>query len=236
MDVPDGIIANLTRECSGNVHNHHVVEVTSRSFEKETLGDNPYSGAYKNDPLCAAKNVADLETDSFFGSAYLDSSHDILHTCNNWICYDFKERRIVPTHYTIRTYWSRPGYSHLKAWFVETSPDRSSWREVTREEGIKRLNGCRFTATFSVAGGRECRFIRLVTIGRKHYENDQLRISAREVFENLIELRRPIPPMSVFARAGGRRSPRSIFHHLFAMSFIPLPVSTGISATIPTAI
>jgi hypothetical protein len=32
--VPDGIIAHLTRECSGNVHNRHVVEVTYGSFEK----------------------------------------------------------------------------------------------------------------------------------------------------------------------------------------------------------
>jgi hypothetical protein len=30
IDVPDGIIAHLTRECSGNVQDRHVVEVTSR--------------------------------------------------------------------------------------------------------------------------------------------------------------------------------------------------------------
>jgi hypothetical protein len=36
--VPDGIIARLTRECGGNVHGRHVVDVTSGSFEKETWG------------------------------------------------------------------------------------------------------------------------------------------------------------------------------------------------------
>jgi len=28
---------------------------------------------------------------------------DIEHTRNNWICYDFKNRIIIPTHYTIRS-------------------------------------------------------------------------------------------------------------------------------------
>jgi hypothetical protein len=36
IDVPDGIIAHLTRECGGNVHDRHVVEVTWGSFGKET--------------------------------------------------------------------------------------------------------------------------------------------------------------------------------------------------------
>jgi hypothetical protein len=47
-DIPDGIIAHLTRECGGNVHDRHVVEVTSGSLEKETLGANPHSGVFLN--------------------------------------------------------------------------------------------------------------------------------------------------------------------------------------------
>jgi hypothetical protein len=35
FDVPHGIIAHLTRECSRNVHDRGVVEVTCGSFEKE---------------------------------------------------------------------------------------------------------------------------------------------------------------------------------------------------------
>jgi hypothetical protein len=46
IDVPDGIIAHLTRECGGNVHESHVVDITSGSFKKETQGANPHSGAY----------------------------------------------------------------------------------------------------------------------------------------------------------------------------------------------
>jgi polyhydroxyalkanoate synthesis regulator phasin len=44
FDFPDGIIGHLTRECGGNVHDRHVVDVTSGSFEKQTEGANPRSG------------------------------------------------------------------------------------------------------------------------------------------------------------------------------------------------
>jgi hypothetical protein len=142
IDVPDGIIAHLTRECGGNVHDRHVVDVTCGSFEKETEGANPHSGAYYNWSQCAAKNAADLESDSIFRSAYRPKKEDIRHTRNNWICYDFKERRIVPTHYTIRTNGDYgTGYSHLKSWLVETSADGKNWREVAREENNTQLNG-----------------------------------------------------------------------------------------------
>jgi hypothetical protein len=64
--VPDGIIAHLTRECGGNLHDLHVVDVTCGSFGKETEGANPHSGAYENDPKFAVKNAADLERGSIF--------------------------------------------------------------------------------------------------------------------------------------------------------------------------
>jgi hypothetical protein len=187
IDVPDGIIAHLTRECGGNVHDRKVVEVTCGSFEKEShCASLPWVVGYST-AGCAAKNVADLETDSIFHSAYRDNSEDIPHTRNNWICYDFKERRIVPTHYTIRTYYEGPGWAHLKSWLVETSVDGKNWREVAREEDNRQLNGDRFTATFAVADGGECRFIRLVNIGRNHNGNDLFAISAWEIFGSLIE-------------------------------------------------
>jgi hypothetical protein len=186
-DVPDGIIAHLTRECGGNVHDRHVVDVTCGSFEKEIEGANPHSGAYDDNPDWAAKHAADLETDSVFCSACRGKEEDIPHTRNNWMCYNFKERRIVPTHYTIRTHGYDPGGSHLKSWLVETSVDGENWRKVAREEDNEQLNGSFLTATFPVADGGECRFIRLVNIGRDHHGSDSLNMSAWEIFGSLIE-------------------------------------------------
>jgi hypothetical protein len=49
---------------------------------------------------------------------------------------------------------------------------------VDHRENNKQLNGGRFTDTFAVAGGRDCRFIRLVNIGKNHGGDDCLAISA----------------------------------------------------------
>jgi hypothetical protein len=103
------------------------------------------------------------------------------------MCYDFKERRIVPTHYTIRTNGGCQGDPHLKWWLVGTSPDGENWREVDRREGSSHLNGNWLAGTFTVAGGGECRFIRLANIGRNHSDNDTVCISGWEVFGSLIE-------------------------------------------------
>jgi hypothetical protein len=48
FDVPDGIIAYLTRECGKKVHDRHVVDVTCGSFKKDVVVANPHSGAYQN--------------------------------------------------------------------------------------------------------------------------------------------------------------------------------------------
>jgi hypothetical protein len=173
------------------VHDRNVVEVTSGSFEEETQGAHPHSGAYDNRPSNAAKNIADLETDSYFFSALRDKDDDIPHTRNNWVCYNFKERWIVPTHYTIRTNRDGSGARHLRSWLVETSADGESWQEVDQRGGRwlgnRELNGGYFISTFAAAGDRECRFIRLVNIGRNHYGDDAIWITAWEIFGHVIE-------------------------------------------------
>jgi hypothetical protein len=65
--------------------------------------------------------------------------------------------------------------------------DGENWREVAGKENNKQLNGSLFTGTFAVAGGGECRFIRLVNIGKNHFGDDTLVISAWEIFGALIE-------------------------------------------------
>jgi hypothetical protein len=82
-DIPDGIIAHLTRESSGNLHDRRVVDVTSGSFWEETKSTDPYSEAYDDDLAYAAKNAADLETASVFQSSCRESSENIPHTRNN---------------------------------------------------------------------------------------------------------------------------------------------------------
>jgi hypothetical protein len=179
FDVPDGIIAHLTRECGGNVHDRGVVVVTS---SKPFTDGNPLSeGEF------AAKNVADLAAGSAFCSAWRDDEENIGCTRNNWICYDFKQRRIMPTHYAIRSWNGAPGAAHPKGWIVETSEDGVAWKEVDRREDNAELNGKEITQTFTVPGSGGGRFIRLVNIGKNHEGDDCLSISAWEIFGSIVE-------------------------------------------------
>jgi hypothetical protein len=116
----------------GNVHDRHVVDVACGSFEQETRGANPHSGVYTSNPSLAAKNAADLEAYSIFLSAYRKCTKAIPHTRNNWRCYDFRERKIVPTFYTVHTLERAPGDYHHLLWPVETSVDGENCREVVR--------------------------------------------------------------------------------------------------------
>jgi hypothetical protein len=181
LEVPDGIIASLARMCGWHVHDQALVEVTSSRVFSNAL--NPIEST-------AAKNVADLGASSRFVSVSRSKKEDIPHGRNNWLCYDFKERRVVPTHYAIRSYDSLGEDSdgaHLKSWLVETSVDGQHWWEVDHREGNYELNGRSLVRTFAVTEHRPCRFIRLVNIGRNHFGSDRLCIDAWEIFGLLIE-------------------------------------------------
>jgi hypothetical protein len=135
IHLPVGIIAHLTKKCGGNVYDWHVVDVTYGPFEKETHIARPRRGRFADTSLYIAKYAADLETCSAFFPTYGNKEEDSRYIKNNWVCCDFKERRIVPTHYTIHTNGDIPRKAHLKPWLVETSANGTSWREVALEEG-----------------------------------------------------------------------------------------------------
>ena len=86
-----GIIAPLSLECGGNVHERKVVYV---------MGSRQY----------CTENVVDLGTDSAYESS---------DETESWICYDFRDRRVIPASYSIIARdWPR-----LRDWVVEVSND-----------------------------------------------------------------------------------------------------------------
>jgi hypothetical protein len=115
----DGVISYLTTRHGGNVHQHGIVTV--------------FAGrAYSGEARCAAKNVADLKTDSYFFS---------VTESNQSIGYDFREMmRIIPTHYSVRSYSDGPGASHLRSWVFEVSNDGQIWEVVDRRTDCRDLN------------------------------------------------------------------------------------------------
>ena len=156
-DPLNGIITHLTRECGGNVHMKGVMEVTASSF---ISGYEP-------------QNIANIGSDSCFASNDKDAS---------WICYDFKEKRVLPTSYSIRSSYEGRGGTNPKSWCVEVSNDGEMWETLDTRVDNNDLNGAFVTHNFPV-GQTPCkasRFIRLRQTGRNHVGSNHLCMSSFE--------------------------------------------------------
>ena len=159
IDPLNGIIAELTRQCGGNVHEKGLVEVTASSVS---------SNSYQ------AKNAVELGTDSFFQSNSEPTP---------WICYDFKRQRVTPTSYSIRTV----ACCCPRSWALEVSNDGEKWEAVDTRNNNEDLNAEYVTHNFAISAPPRgsFRFIRLRQTGKNHNGNDYLAITSLEVFGTL---------------------------------------------------
>jgi regulator of replication initiation timing len=151
----EGIISYLTKKHGGNVHAKGIVTITSKSVD--------------DDPKLAPKNVAELTSESGFMSK---------DEPGQWICWDFHEMRVRPTHYTIGS-WSKP-----KSWVVEGSLDGENWTEIHRTTN-HRSGGT--VISFTVSKSVESRFIRLTQTDENSDDCDYLSLTAVEFFGTLSE-------------------------------------------------
>jgi predicted nucleic acid-binding Zn-ribbon protein len=152
----DGIISYLTKKHGGNVSEKRIVTITSKSFHR--------------DPKYALRTVADLTSDLYFCSR---------GEPGQWVCWDFHEMRIRPTHYTL-TAWL------LQSWDVAGSVDGTSWKSLGEHTLNQDFNDTN-TVSFSVSKPAEFRFIRLSQTGKNHREQDYLYLTSVEFFGTLFE-------------------------------------------------
>jgi hypothetical protein len=155
----DGIIAQLTRDHGGNVHDVGIVDISAKSVRSSYF----------------ARNVADLQTTTYFSSE---------NAPDQWLCFDFKNRQVRPTHYSIHAHSNN---HYLRSWTLEGSVDGSSWISLADEKNNSTTNSTRRIGTFSVEKSAACRFIRLRQTGKSAYGNDYLILYAFEIFGELIE-------------------------------------------------
>jgi hypothetical protein len=162
----EGIIAHLTRKHGGNLHEKGIVTITSKSVRGQAYGP---------------KNVLDLTSRSYFDSR---------NEPGRWICWDFHDMRVRPSHYTIQISESYPEYG-FKMWVVEGSLDGESWTEIDRKTNNQDFRHD-VTVSFTVSRGLfskppKCRFIRLAETGKNHQNDDYLCMQAVEFFGTLSE-------------------------------------------------
>ena len=160
IDPLNGIIAKLTRDCGGNVHEKGVVEVTASGC----------CGGTDNEP----KNAVDLGTNTWFGSE---------GKANSWICYNFKKWRVAPASYSIR---SARG-SFPRSWVFEVSNDGEKWEVVDRRDNNSDLNAACVTRNFEISPrpSGSFRFVRLLQTGKNSAGDDEIWLSSFEVFGTL---------------------------------------------------
>jgi hypothetical protein len=153
----DGIIAFLALQHGGNIHELGIVSVTSSD-------------------LCnglSAKFLVVLK-DSSIGYAN--------GRPNAWICYDFKEKQVNVSHYSLR---SRTDYNHschLMNWTIEGSVDGTEWVELDRQNDCRDLVGLNRSNTFSASGNGFFQLIRLRQTGKDSSGDDYFVMSAIELF------------------------------------------------------
>jgi hypothetical protein len=144
------------------VHDKGIVSISSKTFYREHH----------------ARTLADFHSPTFFCSD---------DTSNQWICWDFHELRICPTHYVIQSSSSPVNDVHLKSWIIESSMNGIQWTEIDRRVDNEELNGPDCVKEFAVSESLDCRYIRLTQIGPNHHNNEVLLFVAFEIFGTLME-------------------------------------------------
>jgi hypothetical protein len=156
----NGIIAQLSKQCGGNVHTNGIVSITASSNHHN-----------------ACHQVVDYDwTEHWFSS----------NTANSWIQFDFKNRRILPSHYTIKS--DNQGAHHLLRLSMDGSNDGTSWTNLDQRE-TNDLNGDRVVKSYAcqstVSSSPLFRFIRLIQTGKNSCRCDHLMLTNVEFFGQL---------------------------------------------------
>jgi hypothetical protein len=123
----------------------------------------------------AAWTVADLGTQDYLYST--DSP-------NQWVCYDFRERRIQLSHYSSAAHTNN---WFLRSWVVEGSRDKSNWAVLDVRENDTQADVDHPITTFAVQREITSRFVRLRQTGKCSCNTDALVLVGFEVFGLLME-------------------------------------------------
>jgi hypothetical protein len=161
----DGIISFLRKKHAGHVHHKGIVTLTSKSV-------------HEDEPRYAPLHILDdvQRPDEYFVSE--DES-------GQWICLDFGQLRVRPTHYRIIA-------AMLKSWVVEGSLSGTRWTEMDWRNDNKSFEDCqapdRSSSTdrwFAMPNPAECRFIRLTQTSKNSRNHHVLMLGCLEFFGEL---------------------------------------------------
>jgi hypothetical protein len=103
-----------------------------------------------------------------------------------WIAYDFKEKLVWTTHYTLKAFVGSFSGA-MEAWVIEGSVDGLVWAEMSKVEHCRELNVRGTVMTFRIERPGWCRIWKLRQAPWNESTNSNLRLSAIELFGELKE-------------------------------------------------
>ena len=156
----NGIISNLRNKTNGQIEKE--INITGSSLYNNSENRSPRTVCFDN-------------SDFFFSKSEQGS----------WICFDFKEHRVVPSSYTLRSISCRPGDRHPRSWVLEGSNDNKEWTTLDEEPDNSYLNGSKKIRSFNInkPNSKELQFIRMRITGPNWYGDNCLVIELIELFE-----------------------------------------------------
>lgn len=103
---------------------------------------------------------------------------------NNWLNFEFKNHRIIPTSYIIRTNEGGKNQCHLKSWVIEVSNNNNSWEIIDEEKNVSYLNGSSFIHKFSIQKqiSEPIKYIRIRSTGEDWGGFNYLAINLFEIY------------------------------------------------------
>lgn len=133
----NGIIKYLTEKTGGNIHNNGTIQTTASSCQNG----------------CEPKNLLDFNYNAYYQAGQFN---------NDWIMFDFKNRKVNLTNYSIKSNSTSKNGSNLKSWAIEISEDGKTWTKIDEQKNCEAINGSRLTGTFEVKPNKFSRYIRLL--------------------------------------------------------------------------
>ena len=107
----------------------------------------------------------------------------------SWICFDFKENKIIPTNYQIMSSQFGTNNWHPKSWQIQGSNDETenkNWTTIDEQINCPILNGKWVTHIFQISNSIAYRYIRMIITDKNWYGNYYLFLDSFELYGKLI--------------------------------------------------
>lgn len=155
----EGIIDYFRKKTNDNIINEMLITASS-------IGNSSY-------PI---KNLLNKDTNRKFLTQ---------NTPNSWICFDFKNKKISPTHYSIQTHC---GCYLIKNWKLEGSNDNVSWDVIDEQTNCEFTHKSNIIHTFQIRNksDKKFRYLRIFSTGKNWENYNEIYLSSIEFYGTLI--------------------------------------------------